>query len=47
MLEIERKFLMDGFPTGLELISEVDIELDILVLSLNCVFEKRWTKVRE
>ena len=26
MLEIERKFLMDGFPTGLELISEVDIE---------------------
>ena len=26
MLEIERKFLMDGFPIGLELISEVDIE---------------------
>ena len=26
MVEIERKFLMDGFPTGLELISEVDIE---------------------
>ncbi|MBR3811745.1 MAG: adenylate cyclase [Agathobacter sp.] len=26
MLEIERKFLMDGFPRGLELISEVDIE---------------------
>lgn len=26
MLEIERKFLMDGFPVGLDLISEVDIE---------------------
>lgn len=26
MLEIERKFLMDGFPIGLDLISEVDIE---------------------
>lgn len=26
MLEIERKFLMDGFPIGLEIISEVDIE---------------------
>ena len=26
MLEIERKFLMDGFPIGLELISEVEIE---------------------
>ena len=26
MLEIERKFLMDGFPVGLELIAEVDIE---------------------
>ena len=26
MLEIERKFLMDGFPTGLELLSEVEIE---------------------
>lgn len=26
MLEIERKFLMKGFPMGLELISEVDIE---------------------
>ncbi len=26
MLEIERKFLMDGFPIGLEIISEVEIE---------------------
>ena len=26
MLEIERKFLMDGFPIGLELISEVEVE---------------------
>ena len=26
MLEIERRFLMDGFPIGLELISEVEIE---------------------
>ena len=26
MLEIERKFLMDGFPPGLEIISEVEIE---------------------
>ena len=26
MLEIERKFLMDGFPIGLEVISEVEIE---------------------
>lgn len=26
MLEIERKFLMDGFPIGLELLSEVEIE---------------------
>jgi len=26
MLEIERKFMMDGFPVGLDLISEVDIE---------------------
>ena len=26
MLEIERKFLMDGFPVGLELLNEVDIE---------------------
>ena len=26
MLEIERKFLMDGFPQGLELLSEVSIE---------------------
>ena len=26
MLEIERKFLINGFPIGLELISEVDIE---------------------
>lgn len=26
MLEIERKFLMDGFPIGLDLICEVDIE---------------------
>lgn len=26
MLEIERKFMMDGFPFGLELISEVEIE---------------------
>ena len=26
MLEIERKFLMDGFPTGLELLTEVYIE---------------------
>ena len=26
MLEIERKFLMDGFPEGLDLISEVEIE---------------------
>ena len=26
MLEIERKFLMDGFPIGLELISEVEME---------------------
>lgn len=26
MLEIERKFLMDGFPFGLEVISEVEIE---------------------
>ncbi len=26
MLEIERKFLMDGFPFGLDIISEVDIE---------------------
>ena len=26
MLEIERKFLMDGFPVGLELLSEVEIE---------------------
>lgn len=26
MLEIERKFLMEGFPTGLELLSEVYIE---------------------
>jgi CYTH domain-containing protein len=26
MLEIERRFLMEGFPIGLELISEVEIE---------------------
>ena len=26
MLEIERKFLMDGFPIGLEILSEVEIE---------------------
>ena len=26
MLEIERKFLMDGFPIGLEVLSEVEIE---------------------
>ena len=26
MLEIERKFLMDGFPIGLELLAEVEIE---------------------
>ena len=26
MLEIERKFLMDGFPIGLEMISEVEVE---------------------
>lgn len=26
MLEIERKFLMDGFPIGLEIISEIEIE---------------------
>lgn len=26
MLEIERKFLIDGFPVGLELLNEVDIE---------------------
>ena len=26
MLEIERKFLMDGFPDGLDIISEVEIE---------------------
>lgn len=26
MLEIERKFLMDGFPIGLDVISEVEIE---------------------
>ena len=26
MLEIERKFLINGFPIGLELINEVDIE---------------------
>lgn len=26
MLEIERKFLMDGFPFGLDIISEVEIE---------------------
>ena len=26
MLEIERKFMMDGFPIGLEIISEVEIE---------------------
>ncbi len=26
MLEIERKFLMDGFPIGLDIISEVEIE---------------------
>ena len=26
MLEIERKFLVDGFPTDLELLSEVEIE---------------------
>ena len=26
MLEIERKFLMDGFPIGLELLNEVEVE---------------------
>lgn len=26
MLEIERKFMMDGFPFGLDIISEVEIE---------------------
>ena len=26
MLEIERKFLIDGFPSGLEILSEVEIE---------------------
>ena len=26
MLEIERKFLMDGFPQGLDILSEVEIE---------------------
>ena len=26
MLEIERKFLMDGFPIGLEILSEVEME---------------------